>query len=266
MAYYTELPDGVDHLAPLARTWSSPLMQALLSRLARRDLFDENENIIGSEAYYADRVSSDFPTELEYAGIPLIPGLTMVTAATGVGKTQFAVSLLDSMKEQLTTAFIGFQEPDMLVESFNTLDDLADALFEVELPRLIVIDSFRLLQFSIGGTTRAGGVSSGLFSFLTELNNAAMRANTMIIGLFNPLSVDEAIAERYEQEITSSVSQTVKLTGPNQGIFVSRHLDRRPRSFALGSTPTLQTKDSSVAIDATPTPSPFNLTHRIFGA
>lgn len=116
----------------------------------------------------------------------------------------------------------------------------------------------------MSGTTRSGGVSSGLFEMLTELNNAAESVGVMVVGLFNPLSADAAQQALFNQELSSSVHQIVELSTPATGVYRTRSGDRKPVPFSVnGAKPSAD--PVGAVINAGPTSSPFNLSQKLFG-
>lgn len=266
--YYNELPAGILKIEPRTREWRYPIASAIALQ-SIDDTVTDDDGSVESILRFEPRHVLQWDTKLDYFGIPVEPGLTVLTAPTGVGKTQAAIMWADDLQQRgISTGWITLNEPARFSDFMNTEQDVANALSELEiLPHVIFIDSFRLLQFSVSGTTRAGGVSSGLFEMLTELNNAAEASGVMIVGIFNPLAADETTAERFDSELSSSVHQLVRLTSPTTGTFTSRALDRKHRNFSTTGSTGKPTKDGLLGVEvvASSTPSPFNIANRIFG-
>lgn len=173
--------------------------------------------------------------------VPITPGLTVVFAATGVGKTVLAANLAAVLQDQgKAAAFVTFGESEGVSNSFIDEQDVADAIGKLTVP-VIVIDSLRLVPYELTGSAASRGVSTKFFSYLTELDNAAVNANIAIIALMNPLSGSDDKLEGYMNDIESSVMSVITLTGPSQGSYKHRRFGRVSRP--IGAVPSLNTRE-----------------------
>lgn len=265
--FYTDLPKGVIALEPASRQWRFDIPRAIAT--TEESLVDRDTG--ETTLVYKERQPKHSLTQsVSIGGLPIVAGLTVLTAATGVGKTQTALSLADlaANKTGLTVGWITLNEPAVFSDFVNTSDDVAEILWNLPtLPDVIVIDSFRLLQFSVSGNTRTGGVSAGLFELLTELNNAATLAGVMLVAIFNPLAADSEKAQQLESELESSVHQLVRLTQPYGGEYTSRANGRTRNTFSLdGASVDLTSGLLGVVVETGSTDSSLKINSAIFGA
>lgn len=179
---------------------------------------------------------------------PITPGLTMIFAATGLGKTVLAANLAGELQQAgKATAFITFGESEGVSNSFIDEQDVADAIAALKVP-VIIIDSLRLVPYDLTGAAASRGVSTKFFSYLTELDNAAVNANIAIIALMNPLSGSDDKLEGYMNDIESSVMSVITLTGVNQGNYKHRRFGRKSRP--LGEIAMISTVGEGIADDS----------------
>lgn len=158
----------------------------------------------------------------------LSPGLHVIMSDTGGGKSTLARNLAKQAKalfievdEPEGSSFLDLEEvADQLVSwndgSLSPSDELINALGVAETSEIepssgvIVIDSFRLIQFEIEGAATAGAVAAGLYRFLTNVSIMAVRANVAVIATMNPLS--DKFSDHYNtlmSRISSSVTTVV---------------------------------------------------------
>lgn len=154
----------------------------------------------------------------------LNPGLHIIMSDTGGGKSTLARNLANQAK----ALFIEVDEPEG--SSFLDLEEVADrhvtwndgsiepsaellaalgasnGSTSADSPRVIVVDSFRLVQFEIEGAATAGAVSAGLYRFLTTIAVMAARAKVSVIATMNPLS--DKYSDHYN-ELMSRISSSV---------------------------------------------------------
>lgn len=262
---YHQLPDKIIALNPTRREWKFEISRGVALLPSTQTIIVDDEPV--EEEVFAPRAYSSklADLKLDYFKLPIEAGMTIVTAPTGVGKTQMALNMGAALAEHLSVGWITLNEPAKYSDFLNTAKDVEDLLHEqAVLPDVLIIDSFRLLQFSVSGTTRSGGVSSGLFEMLTELNNAAESVGVMIVGLFNPMSADANQQALFNQELASSVHQIVELATVETGNFRSRSGDRKPTPFSVNGAKVSAAPVGAV-IRAEPTDSPFNISQKIFG-
>lgn len=249
-----ELHSDVLKIAPTTIQWQFGLSAALVSMKIEEEIkHDESIDKVVTRVTEKPRprntaLASNSEEALYLGTLPVVPGLTVITADTEGGKTVTAIRLLNNLSERgVTTGWITLQETARVSAFFSSLSHVADTLAALTvLPDVIVIDSFRLTQFGItGGSTRAGGVSSKLFELLTELNSAAEVAGISLVVLFNPLAKDEQTAETLNRDVASSVNTVISLRELGTGDLTTRIGESRqsvPFSIESIGAPNSKTK------------------------
>lgn len=256
--FLNKLPGSIKPITPVSADYKFALSRSLLYKKVSKASDDESEVIV--ELVKRAPLSATSRRDNLFGGIPYTPGVTMVVADTSAGKTQTALRWgAHAHSVNLHVGWVTLHEPARYSSAFNSLDQLADTLLdEDKLPHVLIIDSLRLAQFTLGGNTRAGGVASGLFEFLTELNNAAEEAGIMLIALFNPLVKDDNAGDLFDKELSSSVHQFVRLTAFGKGTFSSRSQDRSVKPFSIDMTAAIDMTDTSDVVVAKQQPVPFD--------
>lgn len=93
-----------------------------------------------------------------------------------------------------------------------TEDELASALSVQPVgAHCLVVDSLRLLQFTVPGSIRAGGISNGFFALLTDLDNIARAAGALVIATFNPMVTDDVKKVELLDLLEASVTSTIEV-------------------------------------------------------
>lgn len=129
-------------------------------------------------------------TTTNKVNIPLPAGLIGLYGPSGTGKTHLLQYILNKVENPL---FVRFNEPELPITHFSPNDVVATIEEFLDGDALVGgIDSFRFWIYNTLGKSAAGkgGVSTGLYSDLTQLSNAlAMKGKTLIV-IINPMSPD----------------------------------------------------------------------------
>lgn len=129
-------------------------------------------------------------TTTNKVNIPLPAGLIGLYGPSGTGKTHLLQYILNKVENPL---FVRFNEPELPITHFSPNDVVATIEDFLDGDSLVGgIDSFRFWIYNTLGKSAAGkgGVSTGLYSDLTQLSNAlAMKGKTLIV-IINPMSPD----------------------------------------------------------------------------
>lgn len=129
-------------------------------------------------------------TSSEKITLPLPAGLIGLYGPSGAGKTHLLQYMLNKVKDPF---FVRFNEPELPITHFSPNDVIESIEDFLESDSLVGgIDSFRFWVYNTLGRSAAGkgGISTGLYSDLTQLSNAlAMKGKTLIV-VINPMSPD----------------------------------------------------------------------------
>lgn len=200
----------------------------------------------------------------------LNPGLHIIMSDTGGGKSTLARDLA----KQARALFVEVDEPE--ASSFLDLDEVADQLVtwddgslapsnvlldalgvsetskETVSSGVVVIDSFRLIQFEIEGAATAGAVSAGLYRFLTSVAIMAIRANVSVIATMNPLS--DKFSDHYNELMSRISSSVTTVVHGQQGAWMMTSRVTGDRAQVAFDAPTevkgelISTQGADVAI------------------
>lgn len=178
--------------------------------------------------------------------MPLPPGLTMLNVKTRGGKSTMLEKLrvaaaegsfdhwflyVDEHAPNGGSPFLGPQ--DAFSAPFDSLSN------DVRLPRMIIVDSLRLLPFSLPGGLRSGAVAASFFGYLTDLDAIAAKFGVSLVAAFNPMIADTS-SSTLLSDIESSVTTVCHLTNFVQLTYSSRvslsgPVDRSGRSLTVDS-------------------------------
>lgn len=144
----------------------------------------------GFEPITTAKISMYDTTGSENIELPLPAGLIGLYGPSGTGKTHLLQYIMSKINNPL---FIRFNEPELPITHFTPNETIK--CFEEFLEsdqKFCGIDSGRFWVYNSLGKSAAGkgGISTGLYSDLTQLSNAlAMKGKTMIM-IINPMSPD----------------------------------------------------------------------------
>lgn len=178
--------------------------------------------------------------------MPITPGLTLLFGGTAVGKTVLSVKLAFALKKAgIDVTYLTYAEPEGVSDAFIAEADVA-AQMQTLTTKVVIVDSLRLVPYDLTGAAKSGGVSTGLFRYLTELDIAATNANIAVIALMNPLSGEDVKLEMYLRDVESSVMAIAKITGVEQGTYKHRRYGRREQPLVV---PSVDLDTSTIADD-----------------
>lgn len=164
-------------------------------------------------------IAGSTPCVAEVNGARFGAGLFIIVGSGSVGKTPFAHALGSLMVgPDGEWATIRFGEPLAGYHSdFNELvDDVAGAVAN---HRVTVVDSFKNVIATAGGTTAAGGLSRGAFNLFSDLGALAATRGCAVIIAVNPSANDPKVLDMLV-EATKSNSTTL-ITTDNGSVFTS---------------------------------------------
>lgn len=165
-----------------------------------------------------------------------IAGVHAVVGGTGAGKSKF---LQEKLRPDLTLRWGEPTEPVDAEPSSVQVTDMCEALsFALILASAgasVSIDSLRPMMFSIEGAAGPGGVSVGVYSALTDLNNICSMAGVTIAVNVNPM-VDGAKEALVYNNIAASVAgMTTVVDG---AVTATTVRSTKGRTFTGGTTAT----------------------------
>lgn len=119
--------------------------------------------------------------------VTLTTGVNMIVGPTASGKTSFLNRIFARLSdvEDLDVNFVNYSEPtrDAVVDEVELANATALALLTKD-PSVVLIDSWREYAYShTAGATGKGGMDMGLFARLTHLDIAALKTDTIVVGV-----------------------------------------------------------------------------------
>lgn len=157
-------------------------------------------------------VPGSTPCVADLDGVRFGAGLFIVVGAGSVGKTPFAHALASLMckSDSSDWATIRFGEP--LAGYHSDFDELVDDVaVAVANHKVTVIDSFKNVIATAGGTTASGGLSRGAFNLFSDLGALAATRGCAVIIAVNPSASDAKVLDLLV-EATKSNSTTLVTT------------------------------------------------------
>lgn len=157
-------------------------------------------------------VPGSTPCVADVDGTRFGAGLFIVVGAGSVGKTPFAHALASLMckSDSSDWATIRFGEP--LAGYHSDFDELVDDVaVAVANHKVTVVDSFKNVIATAGGTTASGGLSRGAFNLFSDLGALAATRGCAVIIAVNPSASDAKVLDLLV-EATKSNSTTLITT------------------------------------------------------
>lgn len=155
-------------------------------------------------------VAGSTPCVAEIDGTRFGAGLFIVVGSGSVGKTPFAHALAALMVGDGEWGTARFGEP--LAGYHSDFDELVDDIaYGVCNERVTVVDSFKNVIATAGGTTAAGGLSRGAFNLFSDLGALAATRGCAVIIAVNPSASDPKVLDLLI-EATKSNSTTLITT------------------------------------------------------
>lgn len=182
--------------------------------------------------------------------LQLPPGITVIFAATGVGKSSFVRGLAKRSKRiTLMTVVEPFDDPSEIKDSlaFDYIDDAIGhglKLWSIDRSVVPVIDSLRSPLFEMTGPAADKGIINTFFTTLTRVSNGLASQGCTMIMTLNPMSdkpEQQALVETY---LKASVPAVIRLNDSQgevyRGSYTVRSFGdkyRRPIDFTALMTP-----------------------------
>lgn len=182
--------------------------------------------------------------------LQLPPGVTVVFAATGVGKSSFVRALAKRSKRiVLMTVVEPFDDSSEIAESiaFDYIDDAIGhglRLWSADRSVIPVIDSLRSPLFEMTGPAADKGIINTFFTTLTRVSNGLASQGCTMIMTLNPMSdkpEQQALVETY---LRASVPAVIRLNESQANVYRGTYTVRsfgdkyrRPIDFTALMTP-----------------------------
>lgn len=160
-------------------------------------------------------------------------GVTIVIGGTHSGKSKFVGEFSDLLANDANQLVAHFSLIEPTVDKYahqlshpamvtieQFLEELKDALAAGV--TTMVVDSFRVLQYSIGGQAVSGGMSTGVFALLTQLSELCYQTNIALIIPLNPNVKDDL----YDFTVKNLKGSTHNIIDIESSEFSFRDLDR----------------------------------------
>lgn len=165
-------------------------------------------------------------------------GVTIIIGGTHSGKSKFVSEFADvlSAKDDQLVANYALLEPTVdkyahqlshpaMVTIEQFIEELSEALANGV--TTLFVDSFRVLQYDIGGQAVSGGMSTGVFALLTQLSELCYQLNVALIIPLNPNVKDDL----YDFTVKNLKGSTHNIIDIEASEFSFRDLDRAHSKF-----------------------------------
>jgi hypothetical protein len=209
------------------------------TRVAKEDVIKDSSMIPSLYAFVSyDKSLMDWPVN------KILPGITIVLGGRGAGKTTY---LLD---EQELDVLIRLNEPMEHVDSnpevyqaTSVTNAISVALFLSMIGLRVAIDSFKSLVYGIEGAALSGGMSAGVFDFMTTVNNLVANFGTHFVVTVNPMDSDR-VDKTYDM-LAASVTGIILLKNYREVGSTFRLTDGRVANQSTGEfAEALEAQDS----------------------
>lgn len=154
-----------------------------------------------------------------------------------LAETELVVdALLDAYTTGLSTDLSAFLDDVTKFFPSFVRSSMPTPTLTVTKPMVLMIDSFRLLQFNSGGSIRSGGIDNGFFNTLTDLDNICRANQVVMFASFNPMSTDDKKRQELLDLVEASVTGTIEVLSVTDFTMRSRSDNRVSRSHSLPIT------------------------------
>jgi energy-coupling factor transporter ATP-binding protein EcfA2 len=166
-------------------------------------------------------------------------GLTIISGATGVGKSTLLRSLPDVVRLLAVEPADDIDELQT-VEMFDSVDHalMTAVVIASTTNRLVAIDSLRAPLFETDGPAGTKGVIMPFFTKLTRVSNALAQNGLTVLATVNPMDDDPVYTEAFLSKISSAVPAFIRLS-PGERVFngtISTRSNRGGVSFLYDPT------------------------------
>lgn len=141
-------------------------------------------------------------------------GLLCLYGGSGSGKTTFIADLVEKAKTQdVSVPVILTSEPTASSIPLNRgISMLLAHMIVLTEERCIAFDSFRGIVYGSGGSTLSGGVSAAMLEITMNLSRLASLCGKLLLGVINPLNVDEEKNKTLIEALLGSTTGVVKFS------------------------------------------------------
>jgi energy-coupling factor transporter ATP-binding protein EcfA2 len=166
-------------------------------------------------------------------------GLTIISGATGVGKSTLLRSLPDVVRLLAVEPADDIDELQT-IEMFDSVDHalMTAVVIASTTNRLVAIDSLRAPLFETNGPAGAKGVIMPFFTKLTRVSNSLAQNGLTVLATVNPMDDDPVYTEAFLSKISSAVPAFIRLS-PGERVFngtISTRSNRGGVSFLYDPT------------------------------
>lgn len=165
-------------------------------------------------------------------------GLTVIIAASGVGKTTFCRNVVKYLvdlegDDNVAVNYVSWNEREYY-SSGGSPSDLVDRIDQgTNSADVFMLDSVR--DFTLGGSGSAGyrGMNTEFFVQLTQWHHAFRKRNVSGFVIVNPILRDDDFIDQLEEVIRGSVNGFLHIKRPGEGVYEHVRTGRRPVSVKL---------------------------------
>ena len=165
-------------------------------------------------------------------------GLTVIIAASGVGKTTFCRNVVKYLvnlegSDNVGVNYVSWNEREYY-SSGGSPSDLVDRVDQgTNSADVFMLDSVR--DFTLGGSGSAGyrGMNTEFFVQLTQWHHAFRKRNVSGFVIVNPILRDDDFITQLEEVIRGSVNGFLHIKRPGEGVYEHVRTGRRPVNVKL---------------------------------
>jgi hypothetical protein len=191
---------------------------------------------------YADGDNKEGQSDVN--GIYIEPGLTVVIAQSGTGKSTAITNLLKGAAQAgVRVSAIVWNEREAYSASGEPkhLVGLIDATIKEQKPQILTIDSAR--EWAQGGSAPGrGGVNTTFYMHLTQWHHAFMDRGVAAFLVINPNTVTAEFVDAVIEICRGSLAGILVLDGPGRGRYEHTASGRQQKSIKINDIPYPVTK------------------------
>jgi hypothetical protein len=190
-------------------------------RVSKEDVINDNSMIPSLYAAMGyEKNIIEWPVE------KILPGITIVLGGRGAGKTSYLLN------EKELDVLIRLNEPmehvdanPEVYQATSVTNAISVALYLSLMGLRVAIDSFKSLVYGIEGAALSGGMSAGVFDFMTTVNNLVANFGAHFVVTVNPMDSDR-VAKTYDM-LAASVTGIVLIENYHDTSSTYRLIDGR---------------------------------------